>query len=1257
MSQRYVEGVGLLTIDDNLSEQEIQANIDYRRSITPKNPERTFASGFSDTPSMIYRWWQKLNDEENERGRWLEDEVKEWGQHIGYYDSIALESYYSDVAQARELTKTEGADREANRQMIAEFKADMYHVYKYSNGDTTEVQKKYGFTPEDIGVIDSLVAMMQGGKYTLGAFAGMIIKDPELLLISFLKIPQGVARGSQLARATITAGTKIKPAYVRRLEQIMANKRAIAMVGRGAEGAVYGGVYEGLHDLTYKGKIDPKHVRRGAAIGSLMGTAFGAITKSSSNSWFVDRTGSNKALNKWEKTDKTDLNIPYIDKRWRSPLEPPVKPIPESYRPTPEEAILPDGLTHEGRFSFWSKDAKDTYKRAANTILSPRAITRIEKMIDKRIENTTNKILKQKNKDGSRIFTPEEAKGLAARKEAEVISGQRNRSQWQDRYDKSRANPNKDRRWGEHEERVKGRENREAPDYTEPPTKPSDFDEILPEIDISSKAGKPTTGKIVKAGVIGGVAGAWFADEDEALGALIGAASFGLARGTILKGINVEVAKMKQAGHRIADKGKLLEEWMQKEATMVGKQIQKILKVPEQYKTFLDNIENYSKVYKKPLEGKYKTHKEYILAKHGKDYYEAVQSFHNTMETFWKMANEMNIFKDESHIRDYVTHIFGKELSVKEMKDIRRDINEMGKGNKFDFSKQRTIFKTIEEISKDRNIVFDPVRILIGYTQSLQKIMAGREIVSHLNKSGYRIGDNVIGLAVDVANKVDAKIAKANGYIKSEIPALEGKLLHPLIKRAIEDYYAPDIGTRGFAGKAAVLNNAMKRVILSASLFHAQALLLSGVYAGAFTHMFTKQGRQTMKEVRQALNAQWDLSTVKYDSKGNPVMVRNLDGKLEKLQGNFIKQDILREIVEARLGIGTAKTNELVNAGYRTVKDFLDRRIKPLGKAQDWIDRVTWDGIHDHTKLFVYLTVKQRLISGKARGLGRFVKTEEGTLKIPELEARDMAAQYANNAFGGQNFNKLSLQWEQLAIENANNPKGVLYQYLSLAATPTRRGLLNWLMLSPDWTISIINIAFKGLGFSKNVASKILARKKLSAREVAEWNMYMGYMARAAVSTSMLAYIMHSILTEDEEFDLEDFWLTGRVDLGNGEELVVSKQIAEPMHWIRNPFHEGLNKGAALPKAALEILFGKQYVSLKHGGTITGPRFDRGQPMDWLKWFSGKATPITINPYRQAMFDEYPAGYKMFQKSVSGFLGFPRYGRPEEEVINIYKRQ
>ncbi|SVE59332.1 uncharacterized protein METZ01_LOCUS512186, partial [marine metagenome] len=230
-------------------------------------------------------------------------------------------------------------------------------------------------------------------------------------------------------------------------------------------------------------------------------------------------TGSNKALNKWQKVDKTDWNVPYVDKRWRSP-EPPVKPIPESYRPTPEEAILPEGLSHQGRYEYWRGRAIETWRDFGKYKKAPSEEMDIAiPNIDKRIENTTNKILKQKNKDGSRIFTPEEARGLAARREAETIIGHRNRSEWKEMHDRSRANPNKDRRWGEHEERVKGRENREAPDYTEPPTKPSDFDTILPEVDIMSKAGKPTTGKIVKAGVIGGVAGALYADEDEALAA------------------------------------------------------------------------------------------------------------------------------------------------------------------------------------------------------------------------------------------------------------------------------------------------------------------------------------------------------------------------------------------------------------------------------------------------------------------------------------------------------------------------------------------------------------------------------------------------------------------------------------------------------------------------------------------------------------------------------------------------------------------
>ena len=56
MSQRFVEDIGLVTVDDDLTEEEIQANLEYRRSIQPKYGKATFADGFNDTQSMIYRW-------------------------------------------------------------------------------------------------------------------------------------------------------------------------------------------------------------------------------------------------------------------------------------------------------------------------------------------------------------------------------------------------------------------------------------------------------------------------------------------------------------------------------------------------------------------------------------------------------------------------------------------------------------------------------------------------------------------------------------------------------------------------------------------------------------------------------------------------------------------------------------------------------------------------------------------------------------------------------------------------------------------------------------------------------------------------------------------------------------------------------------------------------------------------------------------------------------------------------------------------
>ena len=149
------------------------------------------------------------------------------------------------------------------------------------------------------------------------------------------------------------------------------------------------------------------------------------------------------------------------------------------------------------------------------------------------------------------------------------------------------------------------------------------------------------------------------------------------------------------------------------------------------------------------------------------------------------MGNEAGVLADYAHIADYVTHIFGKELSPENMKQLQNSFLKLADQKSFKFALQREVFDTIENIAKERNIIVDPVRILTAYTNSLQKVLAGKQIVKHLNKSGIQFGDDYIGISVNKANKKQVEIAKREGYRESEMPFLKDELLHPLIKSAI----------------------------------------------------------------------------------------------------------------------------------------------------------------------------------------------------------------------------------------------------------------------------------------------------------------------------------------------------------------------------------------------------------------------------------------------------------------------------------------
>ena len=111
----------------------------------------------------------------------------------------------------------------------------------------------------------------------------------------------------------------------------------------------------------------------------------------------------------------------------------------------PKDAELPDGFTHQNRYDYWKSEALDTFP------INQRI--KVE-TLEKRIENLAKQLTKKKNPDGSPLFTVQEAMGLAARHQAEIIQGKKKPEVWALRMDNALTTPQKNSKWGEFEWRV-----------------------------------------------------------------------------------------------------------------------------------------------------------------------------------------------------------------------------------------------------------------------------------------------------------------------------------------------------------------------------------------------------------------------------------------------------------------------------------------------------------------------------------------------------------------------------------------------------------------------------------------------------------------------------------------------------------------------------------------------------------------------------------------------------------------------------------
>lgn len=538
----------------------------------------------------------------------------------------------------------------------------------------------------------------------------------------------------------------------------------------------------------------------------------------------------------------------------------------------------------------------------------------------------------------------------------------------------------------------------------------------------------------------------------------------------------------------------------------------------------------------------------------------------------------------------------------------------------------RKIQGTISDLkAKGYDVVEDPAQIVSIYTQAMARTIHNRKLLDEFKQLDLGTREKPLpGLfsKEDFDRFVEGgRLSKDEQlhYSDFDHPALKGHMVHSNLRDMLNDHFeiSREGGFNDFKEGLLSLNNSLKRIFVFGSLFHGQALFMSSMYSlgltGALKGIF---GKGKLGEQHS-----WQ------------------DFKLGT--GQF--KEMAREAIRDGLQIINVKRQELVNPGKVELDEWLDK-MGGFGvagkKAFGAIDKVTWEFLHDRYKLAAYLRHKEKLMQKGVR----------------EHVAGKKAAEFANDAFGSLDWSDFATRLYRYAANNPHKLRSKAATKLAQVLPVNKRRWLNLGLFAPDWTISNIRIigkTFTGLPEVSKAMAKRVQTGKWGPKEkeiVQAWNMYAAYATRAGFYTSGMWWMMTEMFSDEPATaeNLLDFWFgeqSGKLQLGNGESMVISKQIAEPIHWVQHPQHTLMNKASVVPKTLMEGMFNKQWFSMKKGFPM-GPSIvdmDEEGNTHYGKWILGKAIPIVAKP----LIDDNLDWKERFERTFTGFFGFPQYGKPE----------
>ena len=440
----------------------------------------------------------------------------------------------------------------------------------------------------------------------------------------------------------------------------------------------------------------------------------------------------------------------------------------------------------------------------------------------------------------------------------------------------------------------------------------------------------------------------------------------------------------------------------------------------------------------------------------------------------------------------------------------------------------------------------------------------------------------------------------------------------------------------------------MKRLAVGFSFFHAGALTESMFFAHLSPKAAIKGFKLKDKQMREMISHPERfvpehtlesidlLKTFSFDD-------MSLISFMESTGLVFSKTGV-EDIASDRFYNMMRQFTTTIRSGLNYKKVMHDVGVHPskVEKMFKWFDKITWDKVFTHNKIFTWATsfddlVARQLKNPKSELSLSLKAVKPKGVRSTEIILRELgegASKFTNDAFGG-------LDWYRLAMDSGNP---ILQRLATTAFRPSSRGWLQLALFAPDWTIANIRIIAKSLpGFEKNPELRRL---------------YQAYAINAALTYATIGTALNYIFSGHSQLDNTD---PTRIDLGNGQVLTFSKQLMEPLHWITDPQKTAIRKIGSVPRTTLELLFNKEYLT-----TGWSPNIVKKDDMAIEKFFKlgGHAGFKFLPIWMQSAVRQIAQGYEReglspdlaidtAVKFVIGQTGHPIYKGPRSSAYKL----